>query len=430
MPASTPIFSAKSLSEAPRRNRTVHRHPGGRVRHRCTAPPSGRIPDGAASSTYGHAWPDHRDDRTHPGCRNRHGHHGHRDRRHRGRTAGCAATWACAAGRRRSRPHHRERRRGVRTGRSQDGPPPGRPGAPPRPGLTWLAASSPGSAAACLHTRTCGRAGGAGLARTVGAGAGLGTSGGGSRAPSGTRTRTPMPWRDDERVVARTRRAGVADGVTGPGVHRCHRAGASDAAQPGRGIVGRWSGRAPLEASGRVSAARRSRVRRGARARPGGRRGGASERRRGHRWVPERRHGRSLGGRGSRGRGGWQPWRSEPWRSEPMRWGRSAEPDVGPGRWAWRPTSGPARQARHRWTSRRSCFRSTAARPAVRWCWKPSGRIRPCHSGFAEVPYFRVRAPLRARRRGPWPLLSFRSTRARRPVSCNVAHFEIFIEWS
>lgn len=40
-----------------------------------------------------------------------------------------------------------------------------------------------------------------------------------------------------------------------------------------------------------------------------------------------------------------------------------------------------------------------------------SGRIRPYHSASPEVVCFRVRAPWRARRRGPWPLLSSRSRR-------------------
>lgn len=81
----------------------------------------------------------------------------------------------------------------------------------------------------------------------------------------------------------------------------------------------------------------------------------------------------------------------------------------------------------HRWLKP---FPSGGARPGPQSSTRPTGRIPPCRSGFAEVPCFRVRAPLRARRRGPWPLLSFRSTQARRPLVLNSAHFEIFIEWS
>ena len=46
-----------------------------------------------------------------------------------------------------------------------------------------------------------------------------------------------------------------------------------------------------------------------------------------------------------------------------------------------------------------------------------TARTPPCRSGSAEVPCFRIRALSRARRRGPWPLLSFRSARARRTTS-------------
>lgn len=117
----------------------------------------------------------------------------------------------------------------------------------------------------------------------------------------------------------------------------------------------------------------------------------------------------------SSSRGEWMPEHPRPARcaGRMNRACRASAWGQGGSRLAWRqhPCPSPARTA--------PC-QSPGVRPGLRWLRTPNGRTPPCHSASQEVLCFRVRALWQARRRGPWPLLSFRSGPRPGPVSCRL----------
>lgn len=114
-----------------------------------------------------------------------------------------------------------------------------------------------------------------------------------------------------------------------------------------------------------------------------------------------------------------RPWPEQPERPEPLLQARVRSPrqvlarvppvQVPPERRAWRQASRgrPWPPGRHRrsaappGTSRESCGRRGA-----RWSTTPTSRTLPGSSGARAEPCSRLRAPLRARRPGPWPHFS------------------------
>ena len=115
-----------------------------------------------------------------------------------------------------------------------------------------------------------------------------------------------------------------------------------------------------------------------------------------------------------------QNWPASSGRIQPWAWG---QPFLLPT--CLRPSSHPT------WSHRNQDDPGDDAPREPRWSTMPTERTPPCPSGLREPACFRVRALLRARRHGPWPLLSFRSVPAGADrLVVEHAHSCLLIEWS
>ncbi len=241
------------------------------------APPSGRIPDAAASWTSVRAWRDRQDGRTHPGCRSHRDHHGRRGRHLR-------------AGRQRWADHRTPPRPGAPPGRPR--PPAPAPRRPAGAGTVAGAAEAGGCGLGHhrgIRTRHSGHAAtgprhpvpaGTRTARTVSEGGALATGPGLSGA-FGPGTLHAHALTRSERVVARTRCPRLTGPLTGK------TAGATGSGhRPRAWAFSARTGSVGLGRTGRRSRGSRSLspgTRRRGRGRGGVRAGRSSHRRRGRR---------------------------------------------------------------------------------------------------------------------------------------------------